>query len=232
MRENESTYLWEGRFQETSASVFLLLLLLADCAFIFLHFLLSTPLLNSPLLSLKKDHGYPEVYQYIKELWIVALLLFILIKTRVVGYSVWVLVFLYILFDDALRIHERLGKYIAIKLEFTPFHGIRANDFGELAVSAVAAALLLTPMLLFYMRGANPFRQVTRHLLLLLLALAFFGVFIDMIHVPPEMGQTIKHSWGAVEDGGEMIIMSLIAWYTYLLNIRNKNIGISSRSTH
>jgi len=108
MRENELIHSWKEQFEETSASTFLLLLLVADCAFIVLHFLLLTPFLTTPLLSLGRDNGYPEIYQYVKELWIVVLLLSILTKTRVAGYSVWALLFLYLLMDDALQIHEHM----------------------------------------------------------------------------------------------------------------------------
>jgi hypothetical protein len=68
------------------------------------------------MFAITKDLGYPEIYQYIKELWIVVLLLSVLIKTRVGSYSVWALIFLYILIDDALRIHETYGLYIATRL--------------------------------------------------------------------------------------------------------------------
>jgi hypothetical protein len=231
MRDNELIHPWKEQFKKTSASTFLLILLVADCVFIFLHFLLVfTPLLNTKLFFLARDHGYPEIYQYVKELWIVVLLLSILIKTRALGYSVWALLFLYLLFDDALEIHETFGGYIATRPEFTPFLGLRAQDFGELAVSAVAAASLLAPLILFYIRGLDPFRQVTRHLLLFLLALAFFGVFVDMLHIPSKIGWNVVYLLVAVEDGGEMVVMSFIAWYVYLLNVRDGNIGISLRS--
>ena len=231
MRENELINPWKEQFKETSASTFLLLLLVADCAFIFLHFLLLKGLLNNPLLALTRDRGYPEMYQYIKESWIVVLLFSMLIRTRAAGYSVWALLFLYLLFDDALKIHETFGGYIAVRLEFTPFRGLRAQDFGELAVSAMAAALLLTSLILFYVRGLGAFRQVTRHLLLLLLALAFFGIFVDMLHVTAERGSKVYDLLGAVEDGGEMVVMSVVAWYVFLLNVRDGDIGISLRST-
>ncbi len=219
-----------GQFKETSASTFLLLLLVIDCAFIVLHFWWWTPLLNTPLLSLEKDQGYPEIYQYIKELGIVVLLLSILTKTRVAGYSAWVLLFLYLLLDDALQIHEDYGYYISTRLDFTPALRLRAQDFGELAVSAMIAALFLPSLILFYVRGVDAFKRVTRHLLLLLLALAFFGIFVDMLHIALK-GRMISYWWGAVEDGGEMVVMSFIAWYVFLLNVRDGNIGISLRST-
>lgn len=103
MTESNIVFPGKNQLKETSASSFLLLLLVADFAFIFLHFLLEmTPILNRPLYSLEKDRGYPEFYQYVKELWIIVLLLSVCVRTRAVGYIAWIMLFGYLLCDDAL----------------------------------------------------------------------------------------------------------------------------------
>jgi hypothetical protein len=212
------------QFTETGPLSFLLLLVVADFVFIFLHFMLRmTPVLDNGLFSLARDGGYPELYQYIKELWIVVLLLSIYLRTRVGGYLAWSLLFGYLLFDDALQIHERLGGYLAAELQFSPFLILRAEDIGELAVSALAGGVLLTLIAWFYGRGPTPLKRSTRHLLLLVLILVFFGVVVDM------MPSAFTAMRGVVEDGGEMIAMSCIAWYVFLLNIRRGNPGFSLR---
>lgn len=220
------------QFKETSTSSFLLLLLVADFAFIFLHFLLQmTPILNNPLYSLERDRGYPEFYQYVKELWIIVLLLSTCVRTRAVGYIAWAMVFGYLLCDDALQVHERLGSYIAARLYFVPLLGLRAIDFGELAVSAMSGASLLTLLAWFFMRGSDTFKQSTnKDLLLLMLTIAFFGIFVDMLHEALKVGRKI-HLWlEVVEDGSEMIAMSFVVWYVFLLNVREGDLGFSLRS--
>lgn len=54
---------------------FLSLLLLADLGLMLLHGLFKMHLLSNPLFSVEMDLGYPEIFQYIKEYWIVILLL-------------------------------------------------------------------------------------------------------------------------------------------------------------
>ena len=100
-----------------------------------------------------------------------------------IGYGLRAVLFAYVLFDDALRIHETLCTHITAKLDLHAAFGLRAKDFGELLVSAIAAVILVSPLILLYRHGVPPFRQATRHLLLLLLSLAFFGIFVDMLHV-------------------------------------------------
>ncbi len=54
---------------------------------------------------------------------------------------------------------------------------------------------------------------------LFILLLAFFGVFFDMVHVAIPWGESL---WGIIEDGGEMLTMSIIVWYVFNLKIEDK----------
>lgn len=213
------------RISSTGATAFLLLLLAADIAFTLLHFLRLEGFVDSELFSLETDRGYSEVYQYLKVLSIVALLFFVLTRTRVAGYGVWFLLFLYLLLDDALSIHEEFGGYLAANLGFVPALGLRAQDFGELAVSTGVFIVFLTMLSLFYVRGSETFQEVSRHLLVMLVALAFFGIFVDMLHVAVDLGWKISFLLGVVEDGGELLVMSIMAWYVFLLYHRDAHAG-------
>lgn len=213
-----------NEFKEPRALNFLFLLLIGDGAFILLSFILWNPSIDLPLLSLEKDRGYPEFYQYVKELSIVVLLISILIKTRSFGFSVWALIFLYLLADDALSIHENFGRILSEKLKFTPSFGLRAKDYGELMTSVMAGAFFLSPLALFYARAQSMFKEVTRHLLILMLGLAFFGVVVDLVHIAVNVGRRTGLLIGAFEDGGEMVVMSFMAWYVFLLNLRTGKI--------
>ncbi len=50
------------------------------------------------------------------------------------------------------------------------------------------------------------------------------GVVVDMIHIVVPLG-TVSFILGVVEDGGEMLVVSLILWYIFLLNVRGDNAG-------
>ena len=229
VKENGLINSWRNVSSSTSATSFLLLLLAVDLAFVFLHFLQLSDAMNNELFSLERDRGFPELFQYIKIFLIVILLLSVRTKTRVVGYGLWSLLFLYLLLDDALSIHESFGGYIATTMAFAPAIGLRAQDFGELAVSVIAAALILSPLAVFYLRGSDAFKEATKHLLMLLMALAFFGIFVDMLHVAIDAGWKIRFLLGVVEDGGEMIVVSIMAWYVFLLNGCHGNISSALR---
>jgi len=103
-----------------AATVLLLVLLVADIAFVLAHYLLTTGVLGDALFSLELDRGYAEFFQYAKVFSIAIMLLAITARSRVVGYGVWALLFLYLLIDDAFQIHEDFGGYLASTLEFAP----------------------------------------------------------------------------------------------------------------
>ncbi|MBK5940722.1 hypothetical protein [Halochromatium roseum] len=201
---------------EKQSNRFLLLFLLADLVFILVHIGFKLGLVTSPLFSIEEDLGYAEVYQYIKEYWIVLLLLTLAIGHGRFIYFAWSLLFAYLLFDDSLQIHERLGGYLANALQLLPILELRAQDLGELVVTLLFGTLLFAIIGIAYLYADHIARQASRHLFALVLFLALFGVFVDMLHSAIHWGEPF---WLLIEDGGEMLIMSVIAWYVFQLGV-------------
>ena len=212
---------------QSGATLFLILLLSADLAFIVLHTLeFMNHSITNPLLSLEMDQGFPEVFQYIKWFWIITLLTYLPIKRRSLKFSAWVGVFIYLLLDDALRIHETVGGIIADNLTMFPPFGLRVKDIGELIVTGVAGVFLVSFVLIAYIYGSKNFKKMSNDLFLLIFTLAFFGVFVDMLHISIQLGWKTTEVLAVIEDGGEMVIASIICWYVFLLSVRDKNATI------
>jgi len=212
---------------ERSASLFLMLLLCADLAFIALYSIdtLTPFLTDNPLYELGRDRGYPELFQYLKWLWIIILLIYVSASSRSLRYIAWGLVFTYFLCDDAFSIHEKIGKHLAENLTLTPPFGLRLRDLGELAVSAAAGVILSSVVIWTYVPGSQSFKKFSQDMLLLILVLAFFGVVVDMVDIAIEWGWTVEVILSVIEDGGEMLVASLIAWYVFLQSVRDEDTG-------
>jgi len=207
-------------FHDRGASAFLVLLVLGDLAFILLHFVNELTPTSRNLLSIAKDRSYAELYQYVKFLWIITLLAKIARDRKTVHYVTWVLVFTYFLFDDALKIHELGGDFIAEKLDFTPPLGLRLEDIGELVVSATAGVGLLALVMWTYKSGSVVFRKISQDIALLILLMVIAGVVVDMLHSAIKVGGAVGFALGVIEDGGEMLAASLILWRIFLSNVR------------
>ena len=81
--------------------------------------------------------------------------------------------FTYFLCDDALQIHEIVGKHIANHLNFIPLFNLRLQDFGELAVSTSAGVILLSIIVWSYFHGSYALKKMTVDMLLFIFALVF-----------------------------------------------------------
>ncbi len=217
-----------SHFKNKSANLFLILLICGDLAYILLHFIiLLNPDLKNYQYSLEMDRGFPEMYQYLKWLWIIIILIYISAQNKSYSYISWALVFSYFFLDDAMKIHEHVGEFFASVWvdNYTPQFGLRLEDFGELASSAIAGVILLSLLTVTYLKTNEIFRKMSKDLVLLILILVFFGIGVDMLHVATmDLGWKVSFILGVIEDGGEMITASFIAWYVFLM-IESNNKG-------
>jgi len=207
---------------EKRSNKLFILLILADLVFMLIHVLYTMDVVTNPLWSIKKDFGYAERYQYIKEGWIVLLLFIMAIKRSHIIYLTWSTLFMYLLLDDSLRIHERMGSYLFIYFKLQPAFNLRGQDFGELGVSMLFGSLLFLFIGCAYLFCDTVAKQISKHLFILVLALAFCGVFVDTFHRAIPFGPFGKSIRVLVEDGGEMLIMSIIVVYVFNLKVTSK----------
>lgn len=208
---------------EKSTNKLLFLLILADLCFIFIHVLFLLELLRNPLFSIEQDFGYGEVYQYIKEYWIMVMLFIIAVKRTTIVYFTWSLLFMYLLLDDALKIHENFGITLANYWKLQPNFGLRAQDYGELSITGISFLILFLLIGIAYLFSDKKARKISRHLLILVLSVAFFGVLVDMLHIVVPWNKPI---FGLIEDGGEMLVMSIIVWYVFALDFSKNLVGV------
>jgi len=190
----------------------LILLLCTDGAFLAMHVAAHTvPGLDNPLYFLNRERGYPEAFQYIKLFWIVLLLGQYFVAQRRPVYAVWASVFFYLLLDDAMRIHERIGQWLEHEAELPSLFGLAPHHLGELLTSCAMGLVFLALLALTYALGKRRDREVTRLFAILLAALAFFGVLVDALHALA-VGNLSGAVFVFIEDGGEMLVVSVAVW--------------------
>jgi hypothetical protein len=208
----------------------LTLLLSADIFFIILHLFHKIPLLHEliPLFeeeafSISHDLGLAEAFQYVQELWIALLFLWLVIHFRKKAYWGWSALFVYFLADDMLGVHEWLGDHLGPLMENlvagTPLAGSKMDSLGELVPLAGLGLVFFVILFLTYKRSDLDTRNVFRILTWMTIALLFFGIMLDFADtfLPSEMLKSVAR---LIEDGGEMFVMSIICWYTLTLTDR------------
>jgi hypothetical protein len=91
---------------------------------------------------------------------------------------------------------------------------LRAIDFGELIVSACVGLFFLICIATAHRFSDRSSKQDSRYLILMLFVLALFGIVVDMLHIALQSPYW-EPSLALIEDAGEMIVMSFIAWFVF-----------------
>lgn len=214
----------------------LTLLVAADLAFIALGIVYECGFINltnfcnalnlDSYFSITRDRGYAEVFQYLKEYWLIILFFFLTINQNLKIYFGWFFLFIYLLLDDALELHENLGLMIANRLNYTALFNLRPEDYGELTIFGIVGILFFLWLSISYRWANSRERKIFRNLIKILLGLVVFAVFVDIVHVLLDRYVFWKSTLGIVEDGGEHIVMSVMVCYvmSVVTNYPQKNI--------
>jgi hypothetical protein len=207
---------------EREADKLLLLLIITDILFMIVHvlygFRMSTGLFYNPNFSLVQDRGYAEVFQYIKEFWITVLLLVLAIRASNLLYFCWALLFGYFLVDDSFEIHEALGHRLASTLGSSQIFGFNTQDFGELFAFGFFGILFLIGIGVSYRSSPDEAKEISRYLFAMLVVLVVFGVVTGLFQGTASDRSTWQFILSMIEEGGEMLVMSVIAWFVFHVN--------------
>ncbi|WCO03100.1 hypothetical protein [Psychroserpens ponticola] len=166
------------------------------------------------------DDGYPEIFQYLKFIFIIGTLVYLIIKRKRTGYLSWLLLFILMLLDDALTFHERFGTWASEKFNISPMLGLKSQDIGELAYVAIFGGLLLILLVVGYYKGDEKYRKTNISLGVIFALFLFFGVGVDMLHSFFGNNRYSDLFLTLLEDGGEMMVLSLFVWHFIFIIIR------------
>jgi hypothetical protein len=177
----------------------------------------------SDLFMINVDGGYPEMFQYFKYFVVILITIYLIKKRKRFGYIAWLILFTLLLLDDALQFHETFGTWVSNKLNYSSMLGLRPQDLGELTYVAIFGSILLFFIVFGYMNGDEKYRKRNIDLFLLFGLFLFFGIAMDMVDEFVEYDRYSHLILILLEDGGEMIALSLIVWYFFFLIFNSKN---------
>ena len=209
-------------------------LVLVDLAFVIVSVVYQSrngiDVLNPSPWVLEADGGYSEIWSYATEAALVLSLLALAVLTRRPIWAGWSTLFLAALADDEMRLHESKGAWLAEKLRFPEgVLGLRANDLGEMFVWGLLAIVPLAIVIFFFRRSDRWTRRASIGMAVLVAAYVFFGGVVDQLHVL-FLGGPLENAVGSLEDGGELIVLSVTLSYVVALHLRLRR-GRRSPST-
>lgn len=205
----------------------LVLLLCTDGLLIVVHLLhWETAFFHGEKYAIWREGGIGEMFQYMKEFWLTIIFLYAGLKRANPMLIMWSLIFFYFLADDALRWHEDMGRVVANLIGLPALFGLAPQIQGQV-VYAVGLAVIFFGVVgvLSYLRGREAL-VFSAGLFVLLGLFAVFAVLLDWVfHLFED--QTIRHYLVVIEEGGEMLVLSLIVWFV-LTSLQKEPSGMRS----
>jgi hypothetical protein len=177
--------------------------------------------------SLDVDGSYPEMIGWLQEAAVVVLLAVLAVRTGRALFLGWVLVYVTVLLDDALSLHEDLGTALA-DLAILPEHiaGVRGQDLGELAAWGLVGALPVVVVALLHWRSDEGGRRIGRVLGALFGILIFCAVVLDAAHAALMGVGRPAGIIGVAEDTGELAVLSVtLAFVAGLVRLNRRHLG-------
>lgn len=206
--------------QKDATRLVLVSVLLIDAILIFLHLAARGCELvgwfEAPdNLNLGYELGVASVWVYGKTIFIGALTFSLALRYPRQGFFAFTLLFCILFMDDFFEFHEATGRLLEPTLGRYAILGLRPRDIGELTAFLVILAAAVVAFIVVFRRASAQHRPLARRILILIAILGFFGVGVDMLHVmsdnlPGIVGYAVQGLVGTLEDGGEMVMFSLI----------------------
>lgn len=205
------------QFRNDRVSLRLLAYLLAlDLVFIVIHIVRGVlkeqgrdiGFLANPHFSLLQDNGFAEWFNYGKTLAVCVLLFYVWKRRDQLIYIVLAVIFVAVLLDDSLAIHEAGGHLLLDWVGRDTPLGVHVRDLGEIATWAILGSAALAFFVFAYRRSPPEDARVAAYFAACLAALTGFAIGVDLLHALAPT-RALDGVFGIIEDGGETIVLSL-----------------------
>jgi len=163
------------------------------------------------VLHIARDWSIPEIYNYFKFMGMIFIFISAYKKTKNAIFIALATFFAVLLMDDSLQIHEKAGRFMP---ELSSLHGGLHQALGEILFLLIIGAFSLGAIVLFWIKTPMDLRKRLIPLAYFFLGLVLCGVFLDFIHSLFSKGSWFGGIFLLMEDGGEMIFISLMLSYS------------------
>lgn len=198
-------------------------LLLIDAAVMALYsglaLLLAADIINSipTFWRIDRDGGLGERLNHLKWITLVGLSITLFRRQKATIYLGIAALAVVAFLDDSMQLHERFEYAILPKMGFHLPRGA-----GEMIFVAAEGMVVIGPLLYGWVRAPKTIRRQVIPLFMLIGGIVFCAVAIDFLHLHVSENSVINHLVGIVEDGGEMVFLSLTVSYAAGLVIRTR----------
>ena len=131
--------------------------------------------------------------------------------------KVFALIFAFALIDDAFRLHEQTGAYLA-NSHIGPRYIVETVNYhvGQMLFFFTIASFFTLILLAVWWRTDGTHRPWFIVFTALLFGLGFFAAFVDAVKIAIYPTSVVWHLATIAEEGGEMLVLSLLCWVSIM----------------
>ena len=176
-------------------------------------------------LSLETEAGVAQFYGWVKAGAAAFLLYQAWRRYHSPVAGLWAAALTYIGIDDALRLHEKLGTFVAERYEIGEVGSLRGQDIGELIAYGLILTIAITTLAVAERRDQGKVPTM-----LTAIMIPTVGVFLVFAVVVDTIDRLLPHVLGiAVEDGGELLMLSVILLISVVWSHQADELAVESR---
>ena len=179
------------------------------------------------------DRSYFEAFQYMLLGWN-SLLIFWLSKKNPDRFNPLFLVWAFLFLDDFIRLHDGFGAQLLHPVASSIYENfnflgafIRLKDVSELIWWMLLAFVILVLILLLRRHIGSWDKNLLSANLRFFASLAFFGIFVDVVHANVDIGFLGNGLLTFIEESGEFLTIMAAFVYHFNVLITSKNSQIS-----
>ncbi|MEP3528205.1 MAG: hypothetical protein ABJN39_10550 [Sulfitobacter sp.] len=177
------------------------------------------------LIEIRNDYGLPEITNFAKYLVVSALLILGVRRTERRIWGPMAIAFGLLFLDDAFRIHENVSEWVGQTfLEDLVGPGKPSFTIGQFPYYIIFGIAVFGTAFLSMRRATGRGFALSKKLFNLLIVLAVLGAGVDFVnsYILESFGIAWLGSLGSlVENGGELIVLSLCVWVAVLVRELN-----------
>ncbi len=204
--------------------VVLALCLFLDFSFILLHIVTSyqKSAYSDSILLLDTPYGLPELFQFLKYMFILTLIATYILKNKWKSYVALFILFLTFFMDDLFQLHNLVASYIATVFQLKESWGLKGQDLGYIIYILCLGVIVLSISWFGFFKTSNKTRNGYKTIMLLVFLFLFFGIIMDGVNHFMTYTYGPQILFTVIEEGGEMIALSLLVCYINSLGTHGK----------
>lgn len=168
------------------------------------------------------DGSHAELVGYVFLIFSVAFLLATAAHRKIGVYAAWGAVAFFLLLDDSLQVHERIGRALTHRFKLPEILGLRGQDLGEIIVWGALGLFLGALVVIAHVKAPNYARRDSYLITGAVFLIGIFAVLLDLLDIAifSEAHVRTQTLVGLAETAGEVASMGLLLVASFWIMVR------------